>query len=74
MNFVISLPGIFQNYRLLLLTAYGLISLEKFFTGLSSRLSVLLGGKQLMARLELAITVLQTVPLTSWVHEHVRFI
>lgn len=25
------LPGIFQNYRLLLLTAYDLISLEKFF-------------------------------------------
>ena len=29
------------------------------------------GGKQLMARLELAITVLQTVPLTSWVHEQI---
>ena len=29
----------------------------------------MLGGKQLMVRIELAITVLQTVPLTSWVHE-----
>ena len=27
------------------------------------------GGKQLMVRIELTITVLQTVPLTSWVHE-----
>ena len=37
-NPIIILPGIFQNCRLLLLTANGLISLEKFFTGLSSRL------------------------------------
>ena len=43
--------------------------LQDFLAGCS----VLFGGKQLMARIELAITVLQTVPLTSWVHEHARF-
>ena len=37
-NPIIILPGTFQNYRLLLLTDNGFISLEKFFTGLSSRL------------------------------------
>ncbi|EEG49121.1 hypothetical protein RUMHYD_01930 [Blautia hydrogenotrophica DSM 10507] len=29
------LPGIFQNHRLLLLTTFGLISLEKFFHRIS---------------------------------------
>ena len=41
-----------------------------FFTAETPQLKLC----KLMVRLELTITVLQTVPLTSWVHEHVRFI
>lgn len=70
MNFVISLLGIFQNYRLLL--AHGLwsyLSGKVFSQDFASRSRILFGGKQLMVRIELTITVLQTVPLTSWVHE-----
>lgn len=43
---IVILPGIFQNHRLLLLTAFGLISLEKFFSqDFVAGIPILLSGK-----------------------------
>lgn len=54
---------------LLLLKSSGLDLWKSFLHDSASRLHIMFGGKQLMVRIELTITVLQTVPLTSWVHE-----
>lgn len=62
------LPGTFQNYRLLLLTICGFISLEKFFARFFSRYKLpCYIGKCKRYESNIPQQVYKTCPITAWV-------
>lgn len=62
------LPGTFQNHRLLLLTVYGLISLEKFFTRFFSRYKLpCYMGKCKRYESNIPQHAYKACPITAWV-------